>query len=202
MEEVLAFWFGESPAEDPAALRTKLQRWYQGGPALDEEIGRRFGGLVEQALRGELDSWAVTPRGRIALILLLDQFTRSIYRDDVRAFSGDAKAQQLALEALDSVLLYTTEERQFLLMPLLHAEDLALQETGVHEMDAHVEAAPGQLRPLYALGQEQSRQNRDLIAQFGRFPHRNAMLSRPSTPEEEAYLRDWADRQRDGGTQS
>ncbi len=187
---MLAFWFGEEPAADAAALRTKVRRWSQGGPALDEEIRRRFGGLVEQALRGELDSWAATPRGRIALILLLDQFTRNAYRDDARAFSGDAKAQQLALEALDSVLLYSTEERQFLIMPLLHAEDLGLQETGVHEMREHVAAAPAELQQVYAMGLEQSRKYRDVIEKFGRFPQRNAALGRASTPEEEEFLRD------------
>jgi uncharacterized protein (DUF924 family) len=195
VEEVLAFWFGEAPAADPAALRTKLWRWSQGGPALDEEIRRRFGGLVEQALRGELDSWAATPRGRIALILLLDQFTRNLYRDDARAFSGDAKAQQLALEALDGVLLYSTEERQFLLMPLLHAEDLGLQETGLHEMREHVAAAPAELQQVYAMGLEQSRKYRDVIEKFGRFPHRNAALGRASTPEEEQFLLEQAQQQ-------
>jgi uncharacterized protein (DUF924 family) len=197
-EEVHAFWFGE-PAQDAAALMPKLRRWYQGGPALDEEIRQRFAAGVEQALAGDLDGWAATPHGRISLILLLDQFTRNLFRDSPRCYSGDAKAQHLALEALDSVLLYTTEERQFLIMPLLHAEDLALQETGVHEMDAHVEAAPDALRPLIAMGQEQSRKYRDIIARFGRFPHRNAVLGRVSTPEEDEFLVDWAARQPPSG---
>lgn len=197
-DEVHAFWLGE-PAEEPAALRAKLQRWYESGAALDDLIRKRFGALVEQAVAGELDGWAATPRGRIALILLLDQFARSIHRDSPRAFAGDAKAQQLTMEALDSVLLYTPEERQFLIMPLLHAEDLALQETGVHEMEDHVDAAPEPLRPLYAMGLEQSRKYRAVIAQFGRFPHRNAALGRTSTPEEEEFLEDWAERQPPSG---
>ena len=199
MDEVLAFWFGDEPARDAASLRKKLQRWYQGGAALDEEIRQRFGTQVEQALAGELDAWAATPRGRIALILLLDQFTRNLFRDTPRAFAGDAKAQQLSLEALDSVLLYSTEERQFLIMPLLHSEDLHLQETGVHEVQAHVEAAPEELRPMLAMGIEQSRKYRDVIEKFGRFPHRNAALGRASTPEEEEFLKDWAERQPPSG---
>ncbi|MGZ6143765.1 MAG: DUF924 family protein [Myxococcales bacterium] len=197
-EDVLAFWLGE-PARSPAELRAKLQRWYQGGAALDDLIRKKFGDDVEKALAGDLDAWAATPRGRVALIVLIDQFTRSIFRDSPRAFEGDAKAQHLALEALDSVLLYSTEERQFLIMPLLHAEDLSLQETGLHEIEAHVEAAPEELRPLYAMGIEQSRKYRDVIARFGRFPHRNAALGRTSTPEEEEFLADWAAKQAPSG---
>ncbi len=193
VDEVLAFWFGPE-AKTPTELRAKLQRWYQGGAALDDHIRKKFGALVEQALSGGLDAWAATPRGRIALIILLDQFTRSIFRDSARAFEGDRKAQQLALEALDSVALYTTEERQFLLMPLLHAEDLALQETCVHEMEAHVADAPEALRPLYEMGLEQARKYRYVIEKFGRFPHRNAVLGRRSTPEEEEFLKTWAQR--------
>jgi uncharacterized protein (DUF924 family) len=195
-EEVHAFWFGREPAREPAALRAKLQRWYQGGPALDDLIRKKFGDDVEKALAGDLDAWAVTPQGRIALIILLDQFTRSIFRDTPRAFEGDAKAQRLALEALDSVLLYSHEERQFLLMPLLHAEDPSMQEQAVHEMESHVDAAPPELRELYSMGLEQAQKYRDVIARFGRFPHRNAALGRPSTPEELEFLKDWAERQR------
>ena len=198
-DEVHAFWFGPQPATEPGLLRAKLQRWYSAGPALDEEIRKRFGALVDQALAGELDSWALTPNGRIALIVLLDQFARNVFRDSPRAFEGDKKAQQLAIEALESVLLYNHEERQFLIMPLLHAEDLALQEMGVHEMEAHVEAAPAELQPLYAMGLEQSRKYRDVIAKFGRFPHRNAVLGRPNTPEEDEFLKDWAAKQPPSG---
>lgn len=198
MDEVLSFWFGPE-AKTPAELRAKLGRWYQGGPALDDLIRKKFGALVEQALSGELDGWASTPRGRIALIVLLDQFTRSIFRDSPRAFEGDKKAQQLAVEALDGLALFSVEERQFLIMPLLHAEELGLQEMGVHEMQDHVDAAPEELRPLFAMGLEQSRKYRDVIARFGRFPHRNAALARTSTPEEEDFLKDWAAKQAPAG---
>ena len=199
--EVHEFWFGREAAKEPAALRAKLSRWYQGGPALDDLIRKKFGADVETALAGDLDSWASTPQGRIALIILLDQFPRSIFRDTARAFEGDAKAQRLALEALDSVLLYSHEERQFLIMPLLHAEDAGLQDTAVHEMEAHVEAAPEPLKPLYAMGVEQAKKYRDVIARFGRFPHRNAALGRESTPEEVEFLKDWAQKQAPSGMQ-
>lgn len=200
-QEVHEFWFGREAAKEPAALRAKLSRWYQGGPALDDLIRKKFGADVEKALAGDLDAWAATPQGRIALIILLDQFPRSIFRDTARAFAGDAQAQRLALEALDSVLLYSHEERQFLLMPLLHAEDPALQETAVAEMEAHVEAAPPELRELYSMGVEQAKKYRDVIARFGRFPHRNAALGRASTPEEVEFLKDWAQKQAPSGMQ-
>jgi uncharacterized protein (DUF924 family) len=188
-EEVHAFWFGPRPATEPSLLRAKMQRWYEAGPALDDQIRKKFGADVERALAGELDSWAATPQGRISLIVLLDQFTRNIFRDTPRAFAGDKKAQPLAIEALESVLLYNHEERQFLIMPLLHAEDPGLQEMSVHEMEAHVEAAPQPLKALYAEGLETARRYRDTIARFGRFPHRNAILGRANTPEEEEFLR-------------
>ena len=199
MEEILAFWFGPQPARTREELMAKLRRWYQGGPELDAEIRARFSALVEQALAGGLDSWATTPRGRIALILLLDQFTRNLFRDSPRTYAGDAKAQRLTLEALDSLALYSFEERQFLIMPLLHAEDLSLQETGLHEMQAHVAAAPPELQPVLSMGLEQSRKYRDIIARFGRFPHRNAVLGRASTPDEIEFLKDWAQKQPPSG---
>jgi uncharacterized protein (DUF924 family) len=199
IDDVYGYWFGDAPAATADELKARLRRWYAGGAAMDEEIRQRFAPLVERALAGELDSWAATPRGRIALILLLDQFTRNLFRDSPRCYAGDAKAQHLALEALDSVLLYSTEERQFLIMPLLHSEDLALQETGVHEVQEHVESAPPELQPVLAMGIEQSRKYRDIIQQFGRFPHRNAVLGRTSTPIEEEFLKDWAARQPPSG---
>ena len=188
-EEVHAFWFGPAASTEPALLRAKMQRWYSAGSALDEQIRKKFGAEVELALKGELDAWASTPPNRVSLIVLLDQFPRNIFRGTPRQFEGDKKAQQFAIEALESVLLYNHEERQFLIMPLLHAEDVALQEMGVHEMEAHVEAAPEARRALYAKGLDVAREYRDTIARFGRFPHRNAALGRASTPEEEDYLR-------------
>ena len=199
IDDVYRYWFGDAPAASPDELKARMRRWYAAGPALDEDIRQRFGALVEQAIAGELDSWATTPRGRIALIILLDQFTRNVYRDSPRCYAGDAKAQQLTLEALDSILLYSTEERQFLIMPLLHSEDLALQETGVHEVAEHVASAPAELQPVFSMGIEQSRKYRDIIQKFGRFPHRNALLGRQSTPEEEEFLKDWAQKQPPSG---
>ncbi len=196
IDDVLVFWFGE-PASDAAALGVKMRRWYQGGPELDRAIQDRFGALVAQAVAGELDGWAETTRGRLALIILLDQLTRSVYRDDPRMYEGDARAQRLAVEALDRGLEreLPTEERSFLIMPLLHAEDLALQERVVAEMERLIAAAETWQRPIFSMGQEQARKYRDVIARFGRFPHRNAILGRASTPEEQTFLQDWKQKQ-------
>lgn len=201
IDDILAFWFGE-PATTTEEYGRKMRRWFMGGPALDAEIRDRFGSLVERALAGELDHWAQTTRGRLALILLLDQFTRSVYRDDPRTYAGDARAQALCVEAYDRGLdrELPFEQRHFLMMPMLHAENLALQERAVATMDALVAESEPFQRPVLAMGTEQARKYREVIARFGRFPHRNAVLGRTSTPEEEAFLVDWAEKARPKGT--
>lgn len=200
IDEVLGFWFGAGAA-DADAYGRQIRRWFMGGPALDAEIRARFGDLVERALAGELDGWTATPRGRLALILVLDQFTRSIYRDDPRTYAGDAKAQALAAEAyaqgVDREL--GIEERHFLLMPFMHAEDLGLQERAIALVDAVAADAPSWRRPLLAMAQEQARKYRDTIARFGRFPHRNRILGRANTADEEAFLVEWEARMRPSG---
>ncbi len=202
MEKVLEFWFGE-PATDTATLGAKVKRWYDGGPAVDAEIRDNFTPLVEQALAGELDAWADTPRGRLALILVLDQFPRAIFRDDPRTYAGDPRAQQLAIEAADRGLTQKLdlEPRLFSIMPFVHAEDLALQERGVVEMTALYEASTPWQQAVVEQGLEQSKKYRDIIARFGRFPHRNTILGRTSTDEEKAFLVDWEARRRPQGAQ-
>jgi uncharacterized protein (DUF924 family) len=196
LEEVLTFWFGDEPAADPAALRAKVRRWYQGGPALDAEIRARFGSLVEQAIRGELEATAGDARQRLALIILLDQFPRSIHRDTPQAYAGDPRARVLALQALEAGdgERLGLEAWMFLVTPLLHAEDPELQERTVAEMERLVAQAPAPLRPVFGMGLEQSQKYRDIIRRFGRFPHRNAILGRTSTAEELAFMEDWAER--------
>jgi uncharacterized protein (DUF924 family) len=200
IDEVLEFWF-EKPATTAEAYGRKIRRWYMGGPTLDAEIRQRFASLVERALVGELDEWASTPRGRLALILLLDQFTRSIFRNDERTYAGDTKAQVLAVEAVDRGLDrdLSIEERQFLIMPLLHAENLSLQERAVAEMDRIVADAADFQKGTVSMGIEQARKYRDIIARFGRFPHRNQILGRQSTEEEKAFLVGWEEKMKPKG---
>jgi uncharacterized protein (DUF924 family) len=194
-DEVLEFWFG-APLQDHAGVGDSMRRWFMGGEAMDQAIRARFGTLVEGALRGELDDWARDIRGRLALILLLDQFARGLYRETPQAYAGDARAQRLSHEALDGSLdsALRPEERLFLIMPLLHAEELAAQDRLAVEMERLLASSPPELRPLFHAGVEQSKKYRGIIARFGRFPHRNAVLGRSSTPEEIELLRDWKEK--------
>ena len=150
----------------------------------------RFGGLVERALRGELDSWADTARGRLALILVLDQFPRNIFRGTARAFGGDAAALTLTLEGtkagMDRGL--SACERVFFCMPLQHAESLAMQERAVQVFRAIAREADDRERAFAESCVPYAVAHLDIIRRFGRFPHRNAIHGRESTPAERAYL--------------
>jgi uncharacterized protein (DUF924 family) len=131
-------------------------------------------------LKGERDSWANTAAGCLALIILLDQFTRNIYRNTPRAFSGDEMALALSLRCLERGYLDDADanQRHFMLMPLMHSEDLAIQDMSLPLFETHTNA-----RTL-----DYAQQHRDIVARFGRFPHRNAILGRPSSPEEIEFL--------------
>jgi uncharacterized protein (DUF924 family) len=165
---------------------------FRGGA--DDEIGARFSELTEAGARGDLDGWAESPRGRLALIIVLDQFSRSVFRGTPRAFAQDHKALGLTLEGLENGhydALETAWERMFFGLPLGHAEGedlLARCDVAVELADALVALAPEPLRPLYLFSAEQPRRHREVIARFGRHPHRNRILGRASTPEELAYL--------------
>jgi uncharacterized protein (DUF924 family) len=196
IDEVLAFWFGDTTATSAAELGVKMKRWYMGGEAEDAAIRGRFAEAVEQALAGELDAWAETPRGRLALILLLDQMTRSLFRGTSRAFAGDARAQELAVEMLEAGTAgeLTFEERHFVFMPLLHAEDAGLLDRFNDLFPRSLESVPTWGRPLLGDGIEQGLKYRDVFRRFGRFPHRNEALGRRSTPEEVEFLKTWEER--------
>ena len=154
------------------------------------ELRERFGALVEAALAGQLEHWRATWRGRLALILLLDQLTRNVFRGTPRAYSGDRAALALALEALDdgSFGAHSQDEQLFVMMPLVHAEDLGLQERAVELARGLLERAPEALRETWQTGYARTQHYRAVIARFGRFPQRNAILGRPSTSEELAFL--------------
>lgn len=184
-----AFWF-EQPAQDPAQLLAKFARWYQGGAEVDREIHARFSRSVERALAGELTAWETEAQGQLALILLLDQFTRNLFRDTPRAYAGDEKALQLALALIAdrSYRWMPLEQRLFCVMPLVHAESLAFQERAFGLATDFVHAAPLELRAPWRMGAERTAHYRDTIRRFGRFPHRNAILGRASSPDELAFL--------------
>ncbi|HSF49105.1 MAG TPA: DUF924 family protein [Burkholderiales bacterium] len=156
-EDVLSFWFGR-PAANEDELMPRIHRWFRGGPSMDEEVRHRFGPTVEAALRHELDGWAETARGRLALVLLLDQMTRSLYRNDARSYAGDAHAQALSVEAfdrgMDGELGFI--ERVFLAMPMGHAEDLVLQERVAGLASKAAANAPPEYRVMSAMSVEQT----------------------------------------------
>ncbi len=188
--EILDFWFG-SELDDPAALRARNAMWFGSDAALDRTVARRFAHLPQTALAGELDAWAGSAEGALALVLALDQFPRNLYRGGPRAFSGDAKALAVALEAIDAgfdAWLHPVRA-SFLYLPLEHAEDAALQERCVALFQQLAERAPPGLEPRFESFLDFARRHRDMVVRFGRFPHRNAVLGRQSTPEEAAYLR-------------
>ncbi len=192
-ETVLAYWFGEI-RETPEYFESRLRCWFIEAAARDGEIRERFAPTVEAALGGELDHWADTRRGRLALIVLLDQMTRQVFRGTARAFAGDTRARELCLAALDA-----GDDRELgfaesvmLLMPLVHAEDLALQDRSIREHVARIErGGPRALAPYREMGLEQAQKHRDWLVRFGRFPNRNKALGRESTAEELAFLEEF-----------
>jgi uncharacterized protein (DUF924 family) len=176
IEDVLAYWFGP-PAQTAPELEAKIVRWFKTGAPLDAEIIDRFGHLVVQGLLGLLDHWTATTRGRLALIIVLDQLTRHVFRGSPRMYD----------RALDRKL--GAEQKLFLFMPFAHAENLALQVRSVDVVRAQIEEAPAALRPALEEGLERALTYRSIIARFGRFPTRNDVLGRANTSDEEEFLR-------------
>jgi uncharacterized protein (DUF924 family) len=188
IEEILEFWFGEG---DPIqAFLARQEAWFKADPAFDAELGRRFGKTLEAAIRGELDPWKASARGRLALILCLDQFSRNLFRGKPEAFAQDPAALALVLEGLErgTDAALSVPERAFFYMPLQHAEDPSIQELSVRSFERLAEGAPAAIRSHLEGFAAYARGHRDIIARFGRFPHRNRVLGRESTPEETAFL--------------
>jgi uncharacterized protein (DUF924 family) len=192
-EQVLDFWFPANGHE--AAIDSHRAFWLhrmRGG--VDEEIQARFSGLTEAAARGRLDNWAATPRGRLALVIALDQFPRSVWRNTPAAYAQDIAAGRLLLEGLDNGhydALPNVWERAFCLIALGHSEGpghLARLDRAMDLSRLLIESAPGHLNIHYRIVEDQNRLAREVIATFGRYPHRNAVLGRLSTDAEEAYL--------------
>lgn len=188
-DDVLRFWFSEPLGSDRDTVARRIEWWFRGGA--DPDIVARFGPLLARATAGELDGWAAAPRERLALIVVLDQFPRSIHRGTARAFALGPKAVELALEGIACGhydALATSWEKTFFFLPLGHSEDLAMVERAVTLAEALVAEAPSDVRWWLEFSANQARGTRDVIARFGRHPHRNEALGRRSTPEELAFL--------------
>ncbi|MCB9639642.1 MAG: DUF924 domain-containing protein [Myxococcales bacterium] len=189
--EILWFWFGRISPEGEVA-DDKRTRWFRGGEEFDQEIAELFDEDMEAAAEGAYDTWRETPRGCVALCLLLDQFTRNVYRGQPQAFAQDPKACEIALACIEDGSWRDVRpiERVFLLLPLEHAESLPLQERCVDLFRALEQEVPAEQRSLYTSFRDYAEQHHALIARFGRFPYRNEVLGRASTPEEVAFLRE------------
>jgi uncharacterized protein (DUF924 family) len=190
VEDVLSFWF---PPPARLVAREDILRqvawWFRGGA--DPEILARFPATLEAAAGGALDGWADGARSRLALIIVLDQFSRTIHRGTPAVYAQDAKALALAVDGQDAGLLAelaTPWEKVFFILPLGHSEVLAYQERSVAVAEELAATAAPEHREMLAFSASQSRGHRDTIARFGRHPHRNALLSRTSTADELAFL--------------
>ncbi|MHA1566249.1 MAG: DUF924 family protein [Alphaproteobacteria bacterium] len=170
--EILRFWFDEA---GPG-------KWYVKDLEFDDELTRRFRATYDQAAAGALEGWAASADGAVALVVLLDQFPRNMFRDSPQAFATDAMARDIAENALAQGWggELTPDRRQILYMPLMHSEALGDQERCVGLFKA--------MGADYAKVHEYAVRHRDIIARFGRFPRRNAVLGRQSREEEVAFL--------------
>ncbi len=188
-EELLQFWFGDDP-DDVVVAESKAELWWGQRQETDELLQARYGGAASAAAADVLDHWAGSPRGRLALILLLDQLPRAIHRETPAAFAQDAKARKLVEQGLESGAdrLLRPIERVFFYLPFEHSEDLEDQDRSVQlyrELETEVPTAH---RETFAGFVDYAVRHRDIVARFGRFPHRNLILGRESTPEEKAFL--------------
>lgn len=177
-QRILSFWFGTADLAQPIEFR---EAWFKRDDAFDQDIRASFSNEVESALRGELDGMAETAQGALALLLLLDQFTRNLFRGTAKAFAGDAPASKIAKQALargfDAAM--SPNHRIFLYLPFEHSEQIADQERSV--------ALFATLNDPRAY--DYAVRHKEVIDRFGRYPHRNEVLGRPSTPEEIEFLK-------------
>lgn len=183
------FWLSDSQSSPEAGLARK-DWWYRGGTVVDDEIRSRFGEFVAQACKRELIDWADTADGALALILLLDQFTRNIYRHSPAAYGGDACAFETVKRVVEKGIdreLHPVS-RIWLYHPFHHSEELAEQDSGLALLEQLKAACPEDWQPYVQHSIKGWTRHRNIVAQFGRFPHRNEVLGRQSTEDELAFL--------------
>lgn len=187
--KVLTVWFGHEALDAPVDADHQ-KRWFATDPAFDRELAERFGALIDDASANRLVAWEETARGALALVLLLDQFTRNVHRDQAKAFVADPIARGVADRAIargfDRALPFYP--RSFMYLPFEHGETLALQERAVALFHGLAHDAPPALAGAAAGLSGYAEKHRAVIARFGRFPHRNAVLGRESTAEEQDFL--------------
>ena len=189
IDNVLAFWFKEQTLSAPQ-IDGRMDIWFGEDPQFDQEICNEFANDVDDASCGKLNHWAREPKGRLALILLLDQFRRNIYRGKPEAFEMDKEALKLCVEGVmekkDKGL--PPIHRAFFYMPLQHAESRKVQKKAVEVFNKLADAVSPTDKETFETMAQFAELHADIVEQFGRFPHRNKVLNRDNTPEEEEYL--------------
>jgi len=189
MDSILSFWFMEQTLSAPQ-IDGRMDTWFGEDPVFDHEIAKEFADLVDEASDGKLNHWAHEPRGRLALILLLDQFRRNIYRNTPEAYEKDKAALKLCVEGAmqkkDKGL--APIHRVFFYMPLQHAESRKVQEKSREIYRRLAEAVSPTYKETFETVAQFAELHADVIERFGRFPHRNKLLGRENTPEEEEFL--------------
>ncbi|WP_009630851.1 DUF924 family protein [Synechocystis sp. PCC 7509] len=187
--DILRFWFPILPKSDRTAMIRQWQWWFRSGA--DAEIVEHFAPLSKRAVQGELDDWSLQPQSRLALIIILDQFGRSLYRGTNQAFAQDSKACALTLEGIalgHYEALKTPWEKTFFILPLGHSEEMENLDLVVNLAAQLAQDSSLEERPLLEFSAAQARRHQQIIKKFGRHPHRNEILGRTSTLEELEYL--------------
>ena len=170
-EDILNFWFKEC----------KPEQWFKKNYAFDQIIKNTFSNTIEDAIGGKIDDWENTETGCLALIIVLDQFTRNVFRDTLRAFEGDNKALVLSQKCCDKEYLKNPDiqRRKFMLMPMMHSENITVQDAALHLFKKYTSE----------IDYEYAKKHHEIIARFRRFPHRNIILGRKSTNQELVFLK-------------
>jgi uncharacterized protein (DUF924 family) len=189
VDEIIDFWFSDA-ADSSEALAQRNALWFGSGRDFDHEVRARFEATIELATTGACNHWEEEPRGLLALILLFDQFTRNIHRGTREAFAHDEAALRLCRESIERGFdrQLPALERIFLYMPLQHVEDPEGQALSVKLTEALLDECPAAQREYFEASHRYAEDHHDVIARFGRFPHRNEVLGRESTAEEREYL--------------
>ena len=188
-DDVLEFWFADA-CESPEATAARSEFWFTANPETDKDVWQFFGDVMIDAAAGFYDNWTDTAHGRLALILVLDQFPRNIFRGTSEVYVHDARALELAGQGvtLGQLAGLTVPEQAFFLMPYQHSEDISVQRAGVALMQAMVDEATEEWRKVAAGYFDFAVRHHDIVAAYGRFPHRNNLLGRSSTEAEDLFL--------------
>ena len=192
-DAILDFWFGGS-RDDPEAIAARNETWFSVNEAFDKDVRERFTDVLEQAQRGEYKRWKLTPHGTLALIIAFDQFPRNIYRSLPQAFTYDERALALCRDGVAMGIDRELEiiERAFFYMPLEHAENQDAQDKSVACFEKLHADAPDKFKKTTEVSLQHAVTHRDIVHRFGRFPHRNLMLGRASTPAEITWIAEHA----------